>query len=134
MGFTLLNSFDIFNPATFFLKILFLIYDYFSAVDVDAAVCLASEADQLPDIVELIYRLRHTENTADLLPSTEYTVYRLLLKHDNQELFYNLLNDPINYGVFMNEHAYCIAIDHFIKQDNFAGKQLGLFTNCFSRC
>ena len=66
-----------------------------SAVDVDAATCLSEESDQLDDIIELIYKLRHTENAADLLPSTEYALYRLFLKHNATEQLFKVLNDPV---------------------------------------
>lgn len=94
----------------------------FSAVDVDSAICLAQEEDQQEDAVELIYKLRHTENTADLLESTEYGLVRFLLRWNNTQLLFKVLNDPINYGIFMNEHTYCLAIDHMLKQENITGK------------
>ncbi|KAI6181891.1 hypothetical protein M3Y98_00878200 [Aphelenchoides besseyi] len=92
-----------------------------SAVDVDAAACLAVEHDQITDIVDLMYKLRHTENTADMLESTEYAVYRLLLKHGDLNILFKMLNDPINYGIFMNEHCCCVAIDQMLKAENFVG-------------
>lgn len=91
-----------------------------SAIDVDAAVYIAEHKDQVDDVIELIYKLRHSGNAADLLPSTEYALIRLLLQHKPSFLF-KLANDPINYGIFMNEHAACLAIDHFIKQECFGG-------------
>jgi hypothetical protein len=93
----------------------------FSAVDVDAAVCLATEEDQKNDVLDLIYKLRHTENTADTLESTEYAIYRLLLKFDDTQTIFKLLNDPFNYGMFMNEHCYCLVLDHLIKAENITG-------------
>jgi hypothetical protein len=98
----------------------------FSAVDVDAAVCLADEEDQLSDIVELIYKLRHTDNTVDLLPSTEYALFRFLLEYNDTDALFKVLNDPINYGVFMNAHCYCLAIDYLFKNDNISGKWICL--------
>ncbi|KAI6197595.1 Zinc finger, C2H2 type [Aphelenchoides besseyi] len=101
-----------------------------SAVDVDAAACLAAEHDQIPDIVDLVYKLRHTENTADMLESTEYAVYRLLLKHGDLKILFKILNDPINYGIFMNEHCCCVAIDQMLKAENFVLQLLQLtFSN-----
>nr|CDJ83205.1 Ribosomal protein S27 domain containing protein [Haemonchus contortus] len=91
-----------------------------SAIDVDAAVCVAEQKDQVDDVVELLYKLRHSENAADLPPSAEYALIRLLLQHDPSFLF-KLADDPINYGIFMNEHAACLAIDHFIKRNDFKG-------------
>uniref|UniRef100_A0AC34FZI2 Uncharacterized protein n=1 Tax=Panagrolaimus sp. ES5 TaxID=591445 RepID=A0AC34FZI2_9BILA len=90
-----------------------------SAVDVDAATCLSEESDQLNDIVELVYKLRHTENAADLLPSTEYGLYRLFLKHNAHEELFKVLNDPINYGVFPNYHISALLLSHYIKAKNY---------------
>ncbi|KAK6015427.1 zinc finger, C2H2 type, partial [Ostertagia ostertagi] len=73
---------------------------------------------QVDDVVELLYKLRHSENAADLPVSAEYALIRLLLRHDPSFLF-KLADDPINYGIFMNEHAACLAIDHFIKRNDF---------------
>ncbi|VDM44699.1 unnamed protein product [Toxocara canis] len=92
-----------------------------SAVDVDAAVCAAEEKDQLEDLIDLVYRLRHTRNTADTLPSTEYALLRSMLRHDAMHWLFKILADPINYGVFLNEHSACLAIDHLLKAKNFAG-------------
>uniref|UniRef100_A0A914QBA2 C2H2-type domain-containing protein n=1 Tax=Panagrolaimus davidi TaxID=227884 RepID=A0A914QBA2_9BILA len=90
-----------------------------SAVDVDAATCLSEESDQLEDILELVYKLRHTENAADLLPSTEYALYRLFLKHNAHEELFKVLNDPINYGVFPNYHVSALLLSHYIKAKNY---------------
>uniref|UniRef100_A0A915B3E8 tRNA-t(6)A37 methylthiotransferase n=1 Tax=Parascaris univalens TaxID=6257 RepID=A0A915B3E8_PARUN len=92
-----------------------------SAVDVDVAVCAAEEKDQLTDLVDLVYRLRHTENTADTLPSTEYALLRTILKHNATDLLFKVITDPINYGVFFNEHSACLAIDYLLERHNHAG-------------
>lgn len=82
---------------------------------------MADEEDQLKDIVEIIYKLRHCENTADMLPSTEYAVFRFMIKCNDSEKILAIINDPINYGIFMNAHIYNLAIDNFIKNDNIQG-------------
>uniref|UniRef100_A0A914XUY1 Uncharacterized protein n=1 Tax=Panagrolaimus superbus TaxID=310955 RepID=A0A914XUY1_9BILA len=100
-----------------------------SAVDVDAATCLSEEVDQLNDIVELVYKLRHTENAADLLPSTEYALYRLFLKYNAHEELFKVLNDPINYGVFPNYHVSALLLSHYIKAKNYsAAAKIASFT------
>ncbi|EFO28359.2 hypothetical protein LOAG_00136 [Loa loa] len=88
-----------------------------SAVDVDAAVCIAEELDQLDDILKIIYKLRHIEMTGRMLPSTEYALVRLLLKHHKTDILLAVLTDPINYGVFLNEHSACLIIDNFLEAD-----------------
>ncbi|CAD6184953.1 unnamed protein product [Caenorhabditis auriculariae] len=91
-----------------------------SAVDVDAAVCIAEQKDQVEDVLELLYKLRHSENASDLAESSEYAIVRLLLNHQPETVF-KFANDPINYGVFLNAHVACLAIDHFLKANNVQG-------------
>ncbi|CAD5235681.1 unnamed protein product [Bursaphelenchus xylophilus] len=92
-----------------------------SAIDVDAAVCIADEQDQVEDVMELVYKLRHTSNTSDTLPSTSYGVIRFLLKYDQLDEVFKILDDPVNYGVFPDEHAFCLLIDHLLEKDNIPG-------------
>ncbi|KAK6054230.1 hypothetical protein COOONC_08262 [Cooperia oncophora] len=84
-----------------------------SAIDVDAAVCIADHQDQVDDVVELLYKLRHSENAADLPVSAEYAL------HPTFASTQPIVSLQINYGIFMNEHAACLAIDHFIKENDF---------------
>lgn len=86
----------------------------------DAAACGAEEKDQIDDILQLVYKLRHTDNASDFLPSTEYAVLRLLLKHDQISDLFKILNDPLNYGVFLNEHIACLAINRFIDNKEYS--------------
>ncbi|CAP36997.2 Protein CBG19712 [Caenorhabditis briggsae] len=90
---------------------------YASAVDVDAAVCVAEQKDQVDDVIELLYKLRHSVKAAEKLESSEYALVRLLLKYQPETIL-TLANDPINYGVFLNPHLACIVIDHFIRTSN----------------
>lgn len=83
---------------------------------------MAQEEDQVEDVTELVYKLRHTDNTADMLESTEYAFIRFLLKWNQTQILFKVLNDPINYGIFLNEHAYCFTISHLLKHDNITGK------------
>ncbi|CAD5228644.1 unnamed protein product [Bursaphelenchus okinawaensis] len=92
-----------------------------SAIDVDAAVCIAKEQDQVEDVVDLVYKLRHTSNAGFTLPSTSYGLVRLLLKYDQVAEVFKVLNDSINYGVFPDEHAYAVLIDYFLKKNNVPG-------------
>ncbi|VDM08436.1 unnamed protein product [Wuchereria bancrofti] len=95
-----------------------------SAVDVDAAVCIAEELDQLDDVLKIVYKLRHIEITGRMLPSTEYALIRLLLKHHKTDILLAILADPINYGIFLNEHSACLVIDNFLEADKITGNSL----------
>nr|CRZ22257.1 Bm8371, isoform c [Brugia malayi] len=50
-----------------------------------------------------------------MLPSTEYALIRLLLKHHKTDILLAILADPINYGIFLNEHSACLVIDSFLE-------------------
>uniref|UniRef100_A0A0N5AMK9 Mitofilin n=1 Tax=Syphacia muris TaxID=451379 RepID=A0A0N5AMK9_9BILA len=90
-----------------------------SAVDVDIAVCGATDGDQANDVVDLIYKLRHSKNASNILPSTEYGAIRYCLQQNNTDILLRFVNDPINYGVFFNTHSGCLTLDYFLKQNNF---------------
>ncbi|EGT57478.1 hypothetical protein CAEBREN_32307 [Caenorhabditis brenneri] len=66
---------------------------YASAVDVDAAVCVAEQKDQVDDVIELLYKLRHSVKAAEKLESSEYALVRLLLKYQPETIL-TLANDP----------------------------------------
>lgn len=51
---------------------------------------------QLDDVIDIVYKLRHTSNAADLLPSTEYALIRMILKYDPQRVFM-LADDPVSF-------------------------------------
>ncbi|CAI5439522.1 unnamed protein product [Caenorhabditis angaria] len=93
---------------------------YASAVDVDAAICVAEQKDQVDDTIELLYKLRHSVKAAEKADSSEYAIIRLLLKYQ-PDIIFTLANDSINYGVFLNEHSACLVIDHFLKTNNIQG-------------
>lgn len=71
-----------------------------SPVDVDAAVCIAEELDQLDDVLKIVYKLRHSEMTGRMLPSTEYALIRLLLKHHKTDILLAVLADPVSNLLF----------------------------------
>ncbi|CAB3410914.1 unnamed protein product [Caenorhabditis bovis] len=91
-----------------------------SAVDVDAAVCIAEQKDQVDDVLELLYKTRHSLKASEVAESSEYAIIRLLLKYNPEKIF-TIANDAINYGIFLDEHSASIVIDHFIKENNIQG-------------
>ncbi|KAF7636540.1 hypothetical protein Mgra_00004128 [Meloidogyne graminicola] len=86
-----------------------------SAVDLDIASIMSEHNDHIYDLIELCYKFRHTNNSSDLFPSTEYAIFRLMLEHEDIENFMKVLNDPINYGLFPNEHCCCLYLNYFLN-------------------
>jgi hypothetical protein len=61
----------------------------------DVACVICTNTDQIDNVIDLVYKLRHTEHATDLSPSSEYAIYRLLLEHNDTENFFKLLNDTV---------------------------------------
>ncbi|GMR53765.1 hypothetical protein PMAYCL1PPCAC_23960, partial [Pristionchus mayeri] len=88
---------------------------YATAVDVDVAVCMGEEKDQVADLLDLLRKLRHSRLAARVAPSSQYACLRLLLKHDPKEIS-RIATDTINNGIFPDEHSACLIIDDFIER------------------
>jgi len=69
-----------------------------SSVDVDIAVTMARDEGHKDDVLDLLYRLRHTTGAVELLPSTEYAAFRYLLKFDHIDAIFKLLNDSVRFS------------------------------------
>ncbi|XP_047114821.1 28S ribosomal protein S27, mitochondrial [Schistocerca piceifrons] len=91
-----------------------------AAVDIDLfanAVKTEEHADELED---LVHKLRLSENTTSMLPSTPHAVIRILLELGRHEQLLNILNDRINYGIFPDYYCSCLLMDTFLKSGNYA--------------
>uniref|UniRef100_A0A0K0DJH2 Uncharacterized protein n=1 Tax=Angiostrongylus cantonensis TaxID=6313 RepID=A0A0K0DJH2_ANGCA len=91
-----------------------------SAIDVDAAVYIAEQKDQVDDVIELIYKLRHSENAADLLPSTEYALIRLLLRY-NPSFLFKLADDPVRFLLIISSNERILELTMNISNINIKG-------------
>lgn len=90
-----------------------------AAVDIDLfanAVKTEEHADELED---LVHKLRLSENTSAMLPSTPHAVIRVLLELGRHKQLLNILNDRINYGIFPDYYCSCLLMDTFIKAGNY---------------
>lgn len=101
---------DIFDLFLQVFKTSYLAYDsnVCSAVDVDTAVCIAEELDQLDDVLKIVYKLRHIEMTGRMLPSTEYALIRLLLKYHKTDILLAVLADPVSNLLFKKLRKLCL--------------------------
>ncbi|GMT28686.1 hypothetical protein PFISCL1PPCAC_19983, partial [Pristionchus fissidentatus] len=89
-----------------------------TAVDVDVAVCMGEEKDQVDDLLDMIRKLRHSPVASRLAHSSQYALLRLLLKHNYKEII-ELALDPMNNGVFANDHSACLILDHLIEKKDW---------------
>lgn len=88
---------------------------YATAVDVDVALCMGEEKDQVEDLLDILRKLRHSPLAARVAPSSQYAMLRLLLKHNPKEII-NIANDTINNGIFADEHSACLILNDLIDR------------------
>ncbi|KAK9710734.1 Mitochondrial 28S ribosomal protein S27 [Popillia japonica] len=120
-----------------------------SPVDVDIFVNAAKKDSSIEDIIDLVHRLRlsglacstldstshavirllmqhkkfHRLRLSGLacstLDSTSHAVIRLLMQHKKYEDLLKLLNDPLNYGIFLDYYSLNLLMDTFYKNEDF---------------
>jgi hypothetical protein len=71
--------------------------------------------------VNFLYKFRHTDNAPEQLDSTGYAIIRLLLKYDETDLLFKILNDPVGteinnsrplrYVRSQRDHSYRLRAD-----------------------
>ncbi|KRY34363.1 Protein MEF2BNB [Trichinella spiralis] len=91
-----------------------------SPIDLDVAVNLVQRKDHLDELKSCIYKIRHTKMSASILPSTHHALVRSFLHLGCEDLFMEMIDDPINYGLFPDAFAANIAMNYFIIQDKFS--------------
>uniref|UniRef100_A0A8R1V4N6 Uncharacterized protein n=1 Tax=Pristionchus pacificus TaxID=54126 RepID=A0A8R1V4N6_PRIPA len=91
---------------------------YATPVDVDVAVCMGEEKDQVEDVLDIVRKLRHSPLASRVAPSSQYAILRLLLKHNPKEII-RLANDTINNGIFADEHSACLILNNLIEKEEW---------------
>ena len=87
----------------------------------------AASDQQLDDLQDVVHRFRRTPLTADALPSTGHAVVRALLaarSPERRRRLLDVLDDRMNYGVFLDVHTANMCMDAFIKEGNYRGEEV----------
>ncbi|KAL3276293.1 hypothetical protein HHI36_024192 [Cryptolaemus montrouzieri] len=70
-------------------------------------------------MLDLVYKLRMTPETTDSLPSMSYAVVKNLLRSNKIQELHTVLEDRLNYGIFLDYHMTNILLDYFWKKKDF---------------
>lgn len=96
-----------------------------SAVDVDVYVNALKDEDYVDETLDLVHKLRLTADTVNTLDSTSHAVVRYLNTIGETERLQQVLDDRLNYGVFLDHYTANVLMDTYWKQKNFvAGAQV----------
>ena len=83
----------------------------------------ASSDQQLDDLQDVMHRFRRTPLTVGALPSTGHALVRAFLASspERRERLLDVLDDRVNYGVFLDPHTANMCMDAFLKEGNNRG-------------
>lgn len=88
------------------------------------ALCASSD-QHLEDLQDVLHRFRRTPLTVDALPSTSHTVVRTLLEtgsSERRQRLLHMLDDRVNYGVFLDHYVANMAMNTFLQEGNNRGQ------------
>merc|ERR1719348_1303352 len=96
-----------------------------SALDVDIfANCVDTESE-LEHMEELLYKLRRTPHTVYSPESTNHAVIRALVRYgtEREHLVHllKMLDDRLNYGLFLDSYTAVLLLDFLIERGELAG-------------
>lgn len=78
----------------------------------------------LDELIDITHKFRRCPNTVHALPSTGHAVIRTFLDFKETDTLMKLLDDRLNYGLFLDYYLSNLLMDTFIKERNYRGKQL----------
>jgi small subunit ribosomal protein S27 len=87
-----------------------------TAIDVDIYLNKAS-GKHTEEACDLLHKLRTTEQTSRMLDSTPHAMIRLLMDHPEHLL--SMLNNRLEYGLFLDSHAANLLLNKSITEKNF---------------
>ncbi|KAK9876653.1 hypothetical protein WA026_014030 [Henosepilachna vigintioctopunctata] len=90
-----------------------------SFIDVDIFVNAIKDDSFDDEMLDLVHKLRLSSETCRSLPSMSYAVIKLLLAHNKIDDIHTILEDRLNYGIFLDTHITNILLDYFWKKKDF---------------
>jgi len=87
-----------------------------SALDVDIFANNVKNETDAEHMEELLHKLRRTPHTVHTAPSTGHAVVRAMLEHGQVDHLLAMLDDRINYGLFLDNYTQVLALDTFLEK------------------
>lgn len=90
-----------------------------SAVDVDIFTNCMKNSSYVDEMLDLLHKLRLSADTCNTLNSTSHAAIRMMLQYGTKKDLLNVLDDRINYGVFLDYYTANILMDTFWKENDY---------------
>lgn len=90
-----------------------------SAIDVDIFANAIKDATYLEELRDLVHKLRLSAETGNMLESTNHAVVRNYIQYERIPDLIDILKDPLNYGVFLDDYTANILLDKLLTSSNY---------------
>nr|CAH0109935.1 unnamed protein product [Daphnia galeata] len=90
-----------------------------SPIDVDLFSTFVLNELHLDDLETITKKFRRCPNTAHALPSTGHSVIRTYLEYKQTDSLMRMIDDRLNYGLFLDYYLSNLLMDSFLKQENY---------------
>ncbi|KAI5641993.1 mitochondrial 28S ribosomal protein s27 domain-containing protein [Phthorimaea operculella] len=90
-----------------------------SAIDVDIFANAVKDSVYLEELKDLLHKLRKSAETGNTLESTHHATIRNFIEFGHVEELLDILKDPLNFGVFLDDYAANILLDKLITDGDY---------------
>lgn len=90
-----------------------------SAIDVDIFANAVTDDAHTEELLDLVHKLRLSADTSNALESTSHCVIRHLLDNKQYDRLNHVLNDRLNYGVFLDFYTANLILDTCWKNKDY---------------
>ncbi|KAJ0179294.1 hypothetical protein K1T71_005006 [Dendrolimus kikuchii] len=87
-----------------------------SAIDMDIFANSIKDATHLEELKDLLHKLTLSAETGNMLESTHHATIRNFISFGYIEELLNILKNPLDYGVFLDEYVANILLDELLNQ------------------
>lgn len=90
-----------------------------SAVDVDIFANAVRDDSHVDELLDLVHKLRLSAEACNNLPSTEHAVIRILSANGHFDRLLQVLDNRLNYGVFLDDYTANLLFDIFWEKKDY---------------
>lgn len=91
----------------------------FSCIDIDICCNKLLDDTYMDELFDILHKLRMTMETSNTPDSTHHAVVRNLITMGKYEELLQILNDPLNYGIFLDTFSANLLLDTLTENQNF---------------
>lgn len=90
-----------------------------SAIDVDIFANAMKDSSYLEELKDLLHKLRLSAETGRTLESTHHATVRNFIEYGHIKQLVDILNDPLNFGLFLDDYTANILLDKLITVKDY---------------